>query len=54
MPLEALWDSTRVSLLGLIWRTTVCNLQHVVTAIIPEGLRVYSCEVGFVMYNILL
>ena len=42
---QALWDSARVSLLGFVWRTTVCNLQYVVTALIPEGLRVYACEV---------
>ncbi|CAJ1366509.1 unnamed protein product [Effrenium voratum] len=41
---QALWDSTRVAALGLLWRSVVCNLQHLVTAILPEGLRVYSCD----------
>lgn len=42
---QALWDSSKVSILGFIWRTTVCSLQHVITALIPNGLQVYACEV---------
>lgn len=42
---QALWDSSKVSILGFIWRTTVCSLQHAVTALIPNGLQVYACEV---------
>lgn len=42
---QALWDSSKVSLLGFVWRITVCSLQHAVTALIPQGLQVYACEV---------
>ena len=48
---QSLWDSTRVSVLGFIWRTTLCNLQHAVTALIPEGLRVYACEMPIPNYG---
>ncbi|CAE7709505.1 alnC [Symbiodinium pilosum] len=48
---QALWDSGRVSVLGYLWRATVCNLQNVVTSIIPDELRVYACEAPVPYYG---
>lgn len=48
---QALWDTSRVSFLGSIWRATVCNLQNVVTPILPHELRVYACEAPVPYYG---
>ncbi|CAE7230351.1 alnC [Symbiodinium natans] len=48
---QALWDTSRVSFLSYIWRATVCNLQNVITSILPEELRVYACEAPVPYYG---
>mmetsp|Transcript_7459 Transcript_7459/g.17128 ORF Transcript_7459/g.17128 Transcript_7459/m.17128 type:complete len:961 (-) Transcript_7459:34-2916(-) len=48
---QALFDTWRVTALGYVWRATVCNLQHVITSIIPDELRVYACEAPLPYYG---
>ncbi|OLP93362.1 hypothetical protein AK812_SmicGene24740 [Symbiodinium microadriaticum] len=46
---QALWDTSRVSFLGSIWRhmrQSLLRAHEVVTPILPHELRVYACEVA--------
>eukprot|EP00930_Biecheleria_cincta_P045209 TRINITY_DN31168_c0_g1_i1.p1 TRINITY_DN31168_c0_g1~~TRINITY_DN31168_c0_g1_i1.p1 ORF type:complete len:956 (+),score=177.54 TRINITY_DN31168_c0_g1_i1:77-2944(+) len=48
---QAVWDSSRVAILGSLWRLVACNFQHVVSSVLPDTIRVYACEVAVPNYG---
>eukprot|EP00931_Biecheleriopsis_adriatica_P035093 TRINITY_DN20221_c0_g2_i2.p1 TRINITY_DN20221_c0_g2~~TRINITY_DN20221_c0_g2_i2.p1 ORF type:complete len:920 (-),score=184.62 TRINITY_DN20221_c0_g2_i2:230-2860(-) len=48
---QAVWDASRLAVLGAIWRLTICKLQHVITFFLPKEMRVFACEVPVPTYG---